>query len=101
MQEFEEEEDRHVRENEQAIMVSSVKEREERHRNMSPIWNLSLDAKEYHQEPARSSKQQSNNANIMDMLVRMEQRMKEIYDQLKAQLQLKDEYLDTELRKRD
>ena len=68
---------------------------------MSPIWNLSLDAREYHQEPARSSKKQSNNENIMDMLVRMEQRMKEIYDQLKAQLQLKDEYLDTELRKRD
>ena len=68
---------------------------------MSLIWNLSLDAREYHQEPAGSSGQQSNNADIMDMLVRMEQRMKERYDQLKAQLQLKDEYMDAELRRRD
>ena len=58
-------------------MVNSVKEREKRNRNMSPIWNLSPDVREYHQELARSSRQQRSNADIMDMLVRMEQRMKE------------------------
>ena len=51
-----EEKDRNERENEQAIMVSSVKEREERQRSMNPIWNLSPNAREYHQEPARSSR---------------------------------------------
>ena len=68
---------------------------------MSLIWNLSLDAREYHQETVGSSEQQSNSADIMDMLVRMEQRMKERYDQLKAQLQLKDEYMDAGLRSKD
>ena len=37
------EEQRDNRENEQAIVVSSIKEREERLRNLSPIWNLPLD----------------------------------------------------------
>ena len=67
-------------------MVSSVKERENKQRSLSTIWNLSPDVREYHQGPAGSSRQQSNNADIMDMLVRMEQRMKERDDQLKAQL---------------
>ena len=89
-----EEEDRDVKENEQAIVVSSVKEREERERNMSPIWNLSLNAREYHQELVGSCRQQSNNADIMDMLVRMEQGMREKDNQLKLQLELRDEYPD-------
>ena len=89
------------KENEQAAVVSSVKEREERQRSMSLIWNLSLDAREYHQETAGSSRQQSNNAYIMDMSVRMEQGTRERDNQLKLQLQLRDEYLDVELRKRD
>ena len=57
--------------------MSSMKEREERQKSMNPIWNLSPDAREYHQEPVGSSRQQSNNADIMEILVRMEQRMKE------------------------
>ena len=39
---------------------------------MNPIWNLTPDTREYHQELAGSSRQQSNNAHVMDMLVRME-----------------------------
>ena len=101
MQEIEEEKDKDGREIEQAIVVSSVKEREEKQRSLSPIWNLSPNAREYRQDPVGSSRQKSNNADIMDMLVIMEQRMKERDDQLKAQLQLRDEYLDEELRKRD
>ena len=101
MQEIEEEEDIDGRENEQAIVVRSAKEREERQRNMTLIWNLSPDAREYHQEPAGSSWQQSNNEDIMDMLLRMEQRMKERDDQMKLQPQLKDEYMDVELKRRD
>ena len=51
-----EEKDINERENEQAIVVSSMKEREEKKMSMSPIWNLSPDAREYHQEPAGSSR---------------------------------------------
>ena len=47
MQEIEEE-DRARMENEQAIVVSSVKEREKKQRSLSPIWNLSPDVREYH-----------------------------------------------------
>ena len=43
-----EEENKDNRENELAIVVSSVKEREERQRNKSPIWNLSPDVRGYH-----------------------------------------------------
>ena len=75
MQEIEEEH-KDERENEQAIVISSVKEIEERQKSVSLIWNLSPNDREDHQELVGSSRQQSNNADIMDMLVRMEQRMK-------------------------
>ena len=46
------EEDREKREEntEQAIMVSSMKGKEERQRSLSPIWNLSLDVRDYHRK---------------------------------------------------
>ena len=81
-------------------MVSSMKEKEERHRSLSPIWKLSPDVRKYHHEQAEGSGQQSNNANVMGMLVRMEQEMKERDKQLKLQLQLRDEYMDVELKRR-
>ena len=86
------------------MILSIDRRREERQKSLSTIWNLSPDVREYNQEPARSSRQQSNNLDIMDimdMLIRTEQRMKERDDQLKLQLQLKDEYLEAELRRRD
>ena len=59
------------------MKLSIDRRREEREKSLSLIWNLSPDVREYNQEPIGSSGQQSNNSDIMDMLVRMEQRMKE------------------------
>ena len=76
MQEIEEEE-RDGREDEQAIVVRLVKEREKKQRSLSPIRNLSPDVREYHQVPTESSGQQSNNMEVLEMLKRMEQSMRE------------------------
>ena len=43
-----EEENKDNRENEQAIEVSSIKEKEAKQRSTSPIWNFSLNVREYH-----------------------------------------------------
>ena len=79
-------EDRDGRENEKTILVSSVKEREIRQRSVSPIWTLSPDVREFHQGLTKSSEQQSNNMEILEMLKRMEQSMRERDNQLKFQL---------------
>ena len=71
MQEIKEEH-KDVRENEQAIVVSLMKEREERHRSRSLIWNLSPEVKEYHHGIAKGSEQQGNNAALLEMLNKME-----------------------------
>ena len=82
-------------------MVSSIKEREERQRSLSPIWNLSPNMRDCQQEPAGSSRQQSSNTEMMEMLKQMRQEMQEREKELKLQLQLRDEYMDKELRRRD
>ena len=96
-----EEENKESRENEQAIAVSSIKEREERPRNLSPIWNPSLDDRDYNQELAEGSGQQGNNQEILEMLKRIEEGMKERENQLRNELKERDIFLDRELRKRD
>ena len=87
--------------NEQAHLESSVQERQERQRSLSPIWNLSPDVREIHQEPVESSWQQSNNVEVMEMLKVMRQEMQERDIQLQIQLQLRDEYMDAELKRKD
>ena len=82
-------------------MESLAQEQQERQGNLNLIWNVSLDAREIHQEPAKSSGHQSNNIELMEMLKVMRQEMQERDRQLKVQLQLRDEYLDAELRRRD
>ena len=96
-----EEEERDGRENEKANVVSSMKKRENKKRSLSPIWNPSPNVKECHQGRTESSGQQSNNIEVLDILKRMEQGMRERDKQLKLQLQLRDEYLDAKLRKKD
>ena len=54
-----------------------------------------------HQEQAEGSRHQCNCAKLMEMLKSMKQTMKERDDQLKIQLQLRDEYFDAELRRSD
>ena len=81
---------------EQAMVLSIDRIKEERQKSLSPRWNLSPDVTEYNQGPTGSSGQHNNNSDIMDMLVKMEQRMKERDDQLKLQLQFGDEYLEAD-----
>ena len=71
LQEVEEEEERRVENPEHAMVLGIDRRREERQKSLSSRWNLSLDVREYNQEPAGSSGLQSNNSDIMDMLVRM------------------------------
>ena len=58
-------------------MVSSIKEREERQRSLSPIWNLSPIVRDYQQELVGSSGQLSSNMEMMEMLKQMRQEMQE------------------------
>ena len=58
-------------------MVSSIKEREERLRSLSAIWNLSPNVRYYLQEPAGSAGQQSSNMEMLEMLKQMRQEMQE------------------------
>ena len=96
-----EEEKEDNRGNEQAHLESPIQKRQGRQRSLSPIWNLSLDVREIHQGPAESSRQQSNNVEIMEMLKVMRQEMQERDRQLKIQLQLRYEYMDAELKRTD
>ena len=52
-----------------------------------------------HQEQAGSLEHQSNNAKLMEMLRAIRQEVQERDNQLKVQLQLRDEYMDAELKK--
>ena len=52
-----EEEEGDDRGNEQANYESSIQERQERQRRLSPVCNLSPDVREIHQEPGESSGQ--------------------------------------------
>ena len=81
-----EEEIRDSEQNEQAIMISTMKRRYERKRSASLIWNLSPNARAYQNEQAKDSKQHISNADVLEMLSKMEQNMKERDSQLKAQL---------------
>ena len=96
-----EEEEWDNRENKKVLLESIAQEQQEMQRNLSPIWNVSLDVRETHQETAESSGQQSNNAELKEMLKQMRQEMQERDRQIKLQLQLRDEYLDKELRRKD
>ena len=96
-----EEEEWDNRENKKVMSESIAQEHQEMQRNLSPIWNVSLDVRETHQETAESLGQQSNNAELKEMLKQMRQEMQERDRQLKLQLQLRDEYLDKELRRKD
>ena len=96
-----EEEERNNEQNEQAIVLSTLKRMDERQRSVSPILIMSQNAKAYHNEQAKGSWQQSRNVDVMEMLRKMEQNMKERDSQLKAQLKEKDLYFEEKIGKRD
>ena len=84
--EEEEEEERDERENELVQWESPTQEQPERQRSLSLIWNVSPYVRETHQETAESSGQQSNNAELKEMLKQKREEMQERDIQLKLQL---------------
>ena len=87
--------------NNQALVVSTMKIRNERERSASSNWVISPKAATHQNEQAESSRQQGNNSELLEMLRRMEQRMLERDIQLRAQLEKRDQYFEEEIRKRD
>ena len=69
-------------------------------RNIHQPWHTSLGDTRNFPEQAESLRQGQGNGEMMDMLQLMRKEMHERDRQLKLQLQLRDEYLDQELRKR-
>ena len=65
---------------------------------MSPILTFSPEVRQVHQEHAESLKPLGNNAVVLEMLKAMRQDVQERDNQLKFQLQLRDEYMDVELK---
>ena len=60
----------------------------------SPDWVMYPEAKAYHKDQAKSSRKQSSNTKLLEMLKRMKQGMLERDIQLKAQLEKIDQYLE-------
>ena len=59
---------------------------------------MSPKVRQVHKEKVGSSEPQGNNIELMEMLKAMRQEMQERDNQLKVQLQLRDEYMDAELK---
>ena len=62
---------------------------------------MSPEVRQVHQGQGGSSEPQGNHIELMEMLRAIRQEMKERDNQLKVQLQLRDEYMDAELKRRD
>ena len=63
--------------------------------NLSPNRNVSPNLREIHQEQAEISGHQGNNTELMKMMKSLKQEIKERDNQLKIQLQLRDEYMES------
>ena len=63
-------------------------------KSQSQFWNASLELRQTHQEQAEIFGQNCNHAELIELLMSMRQEMKEKDNQLKTQLQLRDEYFD-------
>ena len=73
----------------------------EAHKNQSQFWNACPELRQTHHEQDESSEPNCNHAELIELLMSMQQEMKERDNQLKTQLQLRDEYFDAELKRRD
>ena len=68
---------------------------------MIPLLIFSPEVRQFHLEHVERSKPLSNNVVVLEMLKAMRQEIQERENQLKVQLQLRDEYMDAELKLRD
>ena len=77
-----------------SIAIKSTEESE-------PILECTPKLRKTQHEQAESSGQNCNHTKLIELLISMRQKIRERYNQLKTQLQLKDEYFDAELKRRD
>ena len=70
-------------------------------RSQNPFLSAFPELRQTHQDQAESSRKNCNQSKLIKLLMSMRQEMKERDDQLKTQLQLRDEYFDAELKRRD
>ena len=68
---------------------------------MSPVLIFSPKVRQVPQEHAKTSEPLGNNVAVLEMLKATRQEMQERDNQLKVQLQLKDDYMDDELKRGD
>ena len=68
---------------------------------MSPVLTFSSEVTQVHQEQAESSEPLGSNVTELNLLKAMRQEMEERGNKLKLQLQLMDEYIKAELKRRD
>ena len=96
-----EEERRNERYNEPSQWESPPQRKQDFQESQSPNWNASPYLRKIHQEQAKGSGHQRNNAELMEMLKSMKHEIKESDDQLKIQFQLRDGNFDADLKRRD
>ena len=68
---------------------------------MSPVLTFSSEVRQVHQEQVESSEPLGSNVVVLNLLKAMRQEMEERGNKLKLQLQLMDEYIKAELKRRD
>ena len=73
----------------------------QRQRSLSPVLIFSPEVRQVQPKHVEGSEPLGNNSTVLEMLRAMRQEMKERDNQLKLQLQLKDEYMEGELKRRD
>ena len=73
----------------------------EAQRSQSQFWSAPPELRQNQHEQAESSGQNCNQSELIKLLMSMRQEIKERDDQLKTQLQLRDEYFSEELKRRD
>ena len=73
----------------------------EAQRSQSQFWGAPSELRQTQHEQAESSWKNCNQSELIKLMMTMRQEMKEKNDQLKTQLQLRDEYFVEELRRRD
>ena len=70
-------------------------------RSQSQFWSAPLELRQNRNEQIESSGQNCNHTELIEFLMSMRQEMKARDDQLRTQLQLREEYFDAELKRRD
>ena len=83
----------------QALVISKEQTRNVRQGSASPDWVMYPEAEAYQKDQVESSSQQSSNAELFNMLKRIEQGLLKSDIQLRAHMEKRDQYFEEEIRK--